>query len=182
MSEGARRGIASWTKSCWLLFCVVLPIVHGGSAWAVRDWNRVDDPMQGAVGLHLGEIGGYGLAYRYPAVWWLYFQAAGAIWNTEDNKRHNVGLMLMYLLRQDSRLRIYTGGGAGYFYHKERQGENPDGSTRWTTSTHWNYGFGVGVEWLQGGRLSFQVDGNFTYQGDSEDIIFLPQVGVFYYF
>ena len=88
----------------------------------------------------------------------------------------------MYLLRQDSRLRIYTGGGAGYFYHKERQGENPDGSTRWTTSTHWNYGFGVGVEWLQGGRLSFQVDGNFTYQGDSEDIIFLPQLGVFYYF
>ncbi len=182
MMDGPNHGLNRTQAIVWWLACVTVLLGIAPPVTATRDWNRVDDPMQGAIGAHVGKIGGVGLAYKYPPVWWLNLQVAGAIWHTQDDKRHNLGFMLQYILRQDDRLRIYTGGGAAYFYHKERNGENPDGSDAWTTATHWNGGFGVGVEWLQGGRLSFQLDGNFTYEGDKEQIIFLPQAGVFYYF
>ncbi|MFH1843672.1 MAG: hypothetical protein ABIF77_10760 [bacterium] len=144
---------------------------------AERDWNRLDDPLTGALGLHLGKIGGVGLAYKYPPIWWLNFQVAGGIWHTGNQQRHNVGFQLQYLLRQDYKLRIYTTVGAGYFYHKELHDNRAD-----DLSEYWNTGFGVGVEFLRSERISVQVEGDFTHEGDDDDFIFFPQVGVFFYF
>jgi opacity protein-like surface antigen len=157
-----------------LALAVLLPATQAG---AVRDWNRVDDPMAGALGLHLGKIGGVGLAYKYPPVWWLNLQIAGGIWHTGDDKRHNIGVELQYLLRQDSRLRIYAAAGGGYFYHKELHGSQPD-----EVKDHWNTGFGFGVEFLRWERISIQIEGDFTHEGDDEDFIFFPQAGLFFYF
>ncbi len=144
------------------------------------DWNRTDDVMAGAVGLHAGKIGGLGLAYKYPVLWWLYAQAAGGIWNTSANKRHNVGFEFQYILRQDTTKRLYLAAGVGYFQHRKRIDSNGNQET-FETSKTWNSGFGVGIELLRGERVSVQIEGDFTHESDDGDFIFLPQVGVFLY-
>jgi len=149
-------------------------------AAAAPDWNRLDDPLQGGIGVHVGRIGGTGLAFKWPLWWWLQVQTAGGIWNTEDNRRHNLGLELQYLLRQDPRLRLYLVGGYGYSYSRERK--KPTGAPEyWARDTNWNSGFGVGVERLQGERWSIQLDLAFTYREDKDSVTLWPQLGCFFY-
>ncbi|MFN2370446.1 MAG: hypothetical protein ABR506_04740 [Candidatus Krumholzibacteriia bacterium] len=144
------------------------------------DWNDTADPLLAAVGLHYGRIGGHGLAFRLPVQWWLYLQTAGGLWHTQERKRHNLGLELNYILRQDRTMRLYLAGGAGYFHDKEQTGTR-DGVDVWDEESHWNYGFGVGVELLRGRRWSVQFEGNFMHNGDSGEIKVAPQAGVYYY-
>ena len=103
-----------------------------------RDWNRGGDTLTGAVGLHYGAVGGTGLSFRMPLQWYLYAQAAGGIWHSGDDQRHNLGLQLHYLLRQDSHLRLFTGVGAGFYYHRQRVGE--PALDVFEAKTDWNYG------------------------------------------
>ena len=139
------------------------------------DWNQTHDTLASAVGVHAGKIGGTGLAFRVPVKWYLYLQTAGGIWHVEDDKRHNLGVSLNYLLRQDQRVRLYVTGGLGYFYHKERL----DGG--WDTDKAWNSGGGIGLEYLQGRRWSWKVDLAFIHESDDGDVRLSPQVGIFYY-
>ncbi|HOX25431.1 MAG TPA: hypothetical protein PLL30_12335 [Candidatus Krumholzibacteria bacterium] len=165
----------------WLALAATLAILASArSAAAESDWNRVDDPMQGAVGVHAGKIGGSGLAFKGPLQWFLQLQVAGGIWNTSSDKRHNLGVELQYLLRQDPRLRLYLVTGVGRTYHKERH-QRDGGVETWSTSTSWNTGFGVGVEYLLHERWACQVDADFTYQGDDETITLWPQAGILFY-
>jgi hypothetical protein len=157
-----------------LLALALAAAVTPGAALAARDWNRTDDPMHGALGLHLGKVGGVGLAYKYPVVWWLYLQMAGGIWHSGGHERHNLGGELQYVLRQDDRLRLYLAGGAAWFHHRQRETDR--------TTDHVNTGFGVGVELLHWSRVSLQIEGDFTREGEDGDIIFFPQVGLFFYF
>jgi len=173
-----------WARRCGALLLLILL----GPCWmaavparaAAPDWNRLDDPLKGALGVHAGQIGGMGLAFKWPLQWYLQLQMAGGIWNTEDDKRHNLGLELQYLLRQDPRLRLFLVTGVGYFYHKE-QGRHTDGREFWETDTSWNTGFGVGVEYLVGQRWAVKFDADFTYRGDDETITLWPQAGLFFY-
>lgn len=158
------------------LAAVALQAVPAGA----RDWNNETDPLQGAVGLHYGKIGGHGLAFRLPPVWFLYLQVTGGVWHTSDHKQHNVGVELNYLLRQDDRIRIYLGGGVGYFYDSEKVGTT-NGADDWEKNTDTNAGLGVGLEVLQGKRWSWQIEGNFAYMGTSEDIKVILQAGIYYY-
>jgi hypothetical protein len=164
------------------VIAALLLIFVNQSALAVRDWNRMDDPLAGAVGFHAGKIGGVGLAYKYPPVWWLNIQVAGGIWHTSDNKYHNFGLIFQYILRQDDKIRLYTAAGVGYFYHKERKEDPLDGREFFSVDKSWNSGVGIGVEWLRSERISFQIEGDFTHESDDGDVLFLPQAGVFFYF
>jgi hypothetical protein len=146
------------------------------AAQSTKDWNDPVDTLEGGIGLHYGILGGHGLSFRLPISWYLYFQAAGGILHTGDHKQHNVGFQLHYLLRQDQRLRIYVGGGAGYFYDsQENQAE------AWETDKNWNYGAGVGLEYLLGKRVGIQFDGDFAKHGDSGDITVIAQAGIHYY-
>ncbi len=143
------------------------------------DWNRTTDTMEGALGGHFGKLGGHGLAFRYPLKWYLYLQVAGGIWHTADNKHHNTGFQLDYILRQDRRLRLYVTGGAAYFYHKERVGGgDPE---VWNLDEGWNTGGGVGVEYLQGERWSLQFEADFVHDDNQDETKLVPQVGVYYY-
>ncbi|MBE0566728.1 MAG: hypothetical protein IH621_12250 [Krumholzibacteria bacterium] len=161
-------------------------IVMGTPTFAVAqqgpapDWNDTADPLLSALGLHYGRIGGHGLAFRLPVKWWLYLQTAGGLWHTTDRRRHNLGLELNYILRQDRTLRLYLAGGAGYFYDKEKTGTR-DGADLWDQESHWNYGFGVGVELLRGRRWSLQFEGNFMHNGDNGETKVTPQAGIYYY-
>jgi hypothetical protein len=155
-------------------------LLVAGTAAAAPDWNRLDDPLQYGLGLHAGKIGGTGLAFKWPLRWWLQLQTAGGIWNTDNDQRHNVGVELQYLLRQDPRLRLYLMTGYGYFSHRER-GRHTTGEEFWERDTTWNSGFGVGIERLQGERWSLKLDLAFTYQDDQESVTLWPQLGLFYY-
>jgi len=142
----------------------------------VRDWNDTADPLQGSIGLHYGKIGGHGLAFRLPVKWWLYVQLAGGLWHTGDEKLHNYGLNLNYILRQDQKLRLFISGGGAYFYEDKKNSQDI-----WEEESYWNYGAGVGVEVLQGKRWSWKLEAVFIHYGNSDDIKITPQVGLFYY-
>lgn len=163
-----------------LVLLVSMTAIAAAPVFAAPDWNRLDDTLEGGVGLHAGWIGGTGLAFKYPLKWWFQLQVAGGIWNTKSNQRHNVGLEAQYLLRQDPRLRLYLLSGLGYYSRKKL--EKPAGEEEfWDSRKAWNTGFGVGVEWLTGERWSLKVDLSFTHRNDKETIMPWPQVGLFYY-
>jgi hypothetical protein len=145
-----------------------------------RDWNRGGDTLAGAVGLHIGKIGGTGLAFRVPLQWFLYAQVAGGIWHTGDDRRHNLGLQLQYLLRQDSRLRLFTAVGTAFYYHRQKTGEGPGGDD-FVADTDWNYGAGIGIEVLQGPRWAWLLEFDFVHEERTGDTTVSPQVGLSYY-
>jgi hypothetical protein len=180
-SHPRRRAAAAAALSAVFAALVLLvPIRPAVAADAARDWNDPVDPLMSAVGLHYGRIGGHGLSFRLPLKWWLYLQASGGLWHTSDHKRHNFGLEANYVLRQDQTLRLFLAGGAGYFYDKEKTGTT-DGVDDWDRESHWNYGFGVGVELLRGRRWSLLLEGNFFHDGKSGNTTVTPQAGIYYY-
>lgn len=154
-----------------VLVAAALATVAPASAQTL-DWNRVDDPMIEALGVHLGLSSGTGLSYKYPLQWWLYAQVTGGIWNSSEHKRHNLGLELQYVLRAQGRDKLFLGAGIGHYYHK-----SPD----WTRD-HVNTSFGVGLERLYGERTAVQLEVDFLYQGDEDSVILFPQAGVYFYF
>ena len=155
-----------------LLLLAVSFVLPAPARAQTLDWNRLDDPMYEALGLNLGLGSGVGLSYKYPVRWWLYAQASGGVWNNKNDKRHNLGLELQYILRQSGRDKLYCGLGAAHFYHQE--------SGR--TKDHFNVGFGVGLERLFGERMSVQAEATFIDRGNKDTLMLFPQVGVFYYF
>jgi hypothetical protein len=171
---GAMRG------ACALVLLAAALAATPETASAQRDWNRMDDTLEGAVGLHYGKLGGHGLSFRVPLEWWLYLQASGGIWHTDDKKKHNIGAELNYLLRQDDRVRIYVAGGVSYFYRRELVGSGPGGD-QFETRKDWNVGAGVGLEILQGSRWSWMVEADFVHDGRTDDIKVAPQAGIYFY-
>ncbi len=155
-----------------LLIIVLLLPALAGAQEPLRDWNRVDDPLNEGIGLQMGLSSGIGLSWKFPLRWWLQAQLSGGIWNDRDDKRHNVGLELQYVLRQYGSDRLYLGAGMAYFYHRHAP----------HTWDHVNLGFGVGLERLRGERTALQIAAMFTYQGDKETVLILPSAGFHYYF
>jgi len=160
---------------------LLLLAVLAAAPASARDWNRADDPMLDGVGLHAGKIGGVGLSFKFPLQWWLYGQATGGIWHTADNKRHNAGFEVQYVLRQDRTLRLFAAAGVGYFYHQERQAVL-GGDDLVETRHSWNTGFGIGAEMLRSERFSVQVEADFTHEGSDGSITVFPQAGAYFYF
>ncbi len=136
--------------------------------------------MHSAVGVHFGSLAGHGLSFRMPIKWYLYAQVGGGVWHVSDDKKHNLGFELNYLLRQDDRLRLFLGAGAGYFYHKELLDDSGSNES-WKTTKEWNTGGGVGFEYLVGTRWAVQCEADFVHKGINGNITVIPQVGIHYY-
>jgi len=159
---------------------ILLPSLASAKSSKIRDWNDAQDPMQSAIGLHYGKMGGNGLSFRVPVEWWLYVQVGGGIWYNSDDERHNLGLELHYVLRQDDRLRLFLGTGLGYFHHAELKSRSGD-NEKWETTNNTNFGAGVGLEYLLGVRWALQFELDFVHTGENGDIKVAPQLGVHYY-
>ena len=74
----------------------------------------------------------------------------------------------------------WIGAAAANYYHSERQPTEVT-EDNWVTEENWNYGFGVGAEWLLGTRWSLQAEIQFTHDGKDDNFILFPQAGLFYY-
>lgn len=145
-----------------------------------KDWNKTGDTLESAIGLHYGNLGGNGLSFRYPLRWYLYVQAAGGIWHSDDDQKHNLGAQINYILRQDAHLRLYLAAGLGYFYHREKVGES-GGTDLWEKSRNWNTGAGVGIEYLLAPRVGLQGELDFVHEGEDGDVKVSPQLGIHFY-
>ena len=163
-----------------VMAALLLAVLWTVPASALQDWNRIDDPMKSGIGLHVGKIGGSGLALKVPLKWYLQFQVAGGIWRTSSTRWSNMGFELQYILRQDPKLRLYLVTGVA-FYNDQSNETTEDGTQYWLNDKEWNAGFGVGAERLIGERFAFKVDIDFTYQDKDESITIWPQAGLLFY-
>ena len=144
------------------------------------DWNNQYDPLANGIGLHLGEMGGNGVSFRFPLRWYLYAQITGGIWYTDEDKKHNLGAELNYILRQDDRLRLFLAAGLANFYHKDLV-EDSDTGQVWHKENNLNLGAGVGLEYLLGPRWSGKVELDFAHTEDDGNITVIPQAGLYFY-
>ncbi|MBD3222456.1 hypothetical protein GF314_14570 [bacterium] len=158
---------------------LMIGLAPATAAAAEPDWNRLDDPLQGGIGIHAGHIGGTGLAFKWPLRWYLQLQVAGGLWHTDDSQLHNIGVELQYLLRQDPRLRLFLL--TGWRYANDRDKVTDAAGESWEDDAGWATGFGVGVEYLIGMRWSVKADVDFTYRQSEESITLWPQAGLFFY-
>ena len=175
-----RRG---WLPAALTLASLIFLIIPGiclAQTPSIRDWNKTGDTLEGAIGLHYGKLAGNGLSFRFPMTWYLYLQLGGGIWHTQDDQKHNMGAEINFILRQDSRLRLYLAGGVGYFYHRELASSSGDVET-WTLEEIWNSGGGVGVEYLIWPRIAAQGELDFVYESDDEEVKVALQLGIHYY-
>lgn len=177
-----RPGPAAMTiaLAALLTLSVLSPGLSRAQDPATRDWNKMGDTLEGAIGLHYGKLGGNGLSFRWPLRWYLYTQIGGGIWHATDDQKHNLGLQLNFILRQDDRVRLYLGGGVGYFYHREKVGTS-GGQDLWHKTEDWNTGAGVGLEYLIGPRVALQAELDFVHQSQNDEIKVSPQFGIHYY-
>ena len=172
MSLSAKLSLSTLLITCLLMGVADVVVAQD---YVGLDWNQTEDSLSSALGVHYGHMGGQGLAFNIPLTWFLQLQGAGGIWHAVDDKRHNFGASLHYILRQDQRLRLYLTSGLGYFYHEEIV------SGLWDTDENWNSGAGIGVEYLAGKRWSWQFDLAFIHESEDGEIKLFPQVGLFYY-
>lgn len=174
-----RSNLAGLLLTMLLLAAAAGP-AHAAAQGDGRDWNRGGDTLTGAVGLHYGKIGGTGLSFRVPLQWFLYAQVAGGVWHTSDDQRHNLGVQLHYLLRQDAHLRLFTGVGLANYYHREKTGTDVNGDI-FVKDNDWNYGAGVGIEVLQGPRWSWLLELDFVHEERTGNTTVSPQAGLSFY-
>ena len=163
-----------------LLLLLALPPAVPAQTVRVKDWNKEGDTLEGALGLHYGKLGGNGLSLRLPVTWYLYLQLGGGVWHTESDQKHNLGVQLDYILRQDAHLRLYVAGGVGYFYHREKVGQSA-GVDQWDKDEDYYVGGGVGLEYLLGPRVAVQGEFDFIHDSDKGEVKVYPQVGIHYY-
>lgn len=153
-----------------LLIALVVVAVLGAEASAqdaTRDWNQEHDPHVGAIGLNFGASSGTGLAFRWPALPQTMFTATGAAWGKSGEIQWDLGLEAHYILRQAGRTRLFVGPSAAYYAL--------DGDSIW------NFGAGVGIEFLLWTRWALKADLSFTWLGEEEAVYPLPQVGLLFY-
>lgn len=166
-----------WTMILLVLLTASSSLAQSGGA---IDWNNQSDPLGNAVGIHWGEIGGNGLSFRMPIQWYLYLQVAGGIWHTEHDEKHNLGVNINYILRQDDRLRLYLSAGMAHFTHNEVEDEAAE-SEVWNKENNLNIGAGVGLEYLVGKRWAVKMDLDFAHTEDDGNTTVIPQLGMHFY-
>ena len=152
------------------MLCLSLLLVTAVEAQPPADFNQDQDPFVASMGLAVGYTSGTGLALRWPILPQVMGGVAGGAWGARDDLAWNLGFEAHYVLRQAGRTRALFGGGVGVY--SDDVDETRDV----------NYSVGVGLEWLWKSRVALKFDIGFTYLGDHEKILPLPQLAMFYYF
>lgn len=153
-----------------LLLVCLLAEAAPALAQSKYDWNQDDDRYVAAIGLQAGWASGSGLSVRWPLLPQIMSTITGAVFRKDGNTQWNVGLELHLVLRQQGRVRLYTGPAAAVIDTNEA--EDP----------RWNVSWAVGLEYLLLERLAIKADVGFVYRSQDDEILPLPQGGLFFYF
>lgn len=140
------------------------------AAQSKYDWNQPGDPYVAAIGLQAGWATGTGLSVRWPAFRQIMMGVTGAVYRKDDQTRWNLGVEFNLVLRQQGRVRLYTGPAFAIV-----ESGDPD-------DPHWNASYAVGVEYLLWERVALKGDIGFVYRSEKDELLPLPQGGIFFYF
>ena len=125
------------------------------------------------LGFFAGPVGGLGVSFRHHLKVPFSYQVTAGIIKADKRLLYDVGAEAQYDISRSERGRFFVGGGLGYFYSGESNGNDLKGPFR--------VGLGGGGELGISPVLTGILEVQFTYFSDG-NIIPLPQVGVFYYF
>lgn len=153
-----------------LLWAMLLFEASPSFAQSGYDWNQPGDPYVAAIGLQAGWATGTGLGIRWPAFRQVMMGVNGAVYRKDSQTRWNIGVELHLVLRQQGRVRLYTGPAAAIV---EAGGAD---------DPHWNASWAVGIEYLLLERLALKGDIGFVYRSEKDELLPLPQGGIFFYF
>lgn len=134
------------------------------------DWNQPGDPYVASIGFQAGWSTGTGLSLRWPILRQFMMSVTGAVYRKDGNTRWNLGGELHLVLRQQGRVRLYAGPSLAAI----EGGDSGD--------PHWNAALAVGIEYLLLERLALKGDLGFVYRGKADEILPLPQGGLYFYF
>ncbi|MDD2331852.1 MAG: hypothetical protein PHI68_04265 [Candidatus Cloacimonetes bacterium] len=164
-----------------------------------------------AFGLHYGTVSGYGYGYRFfkgnqGCQFTLFAMTTGsndkdfdatAYGVTVDEKTGrrtmlNLGANYLHVLNDfnKSNVRFYLlGGGAYNFYRKTMVYQNyiehsafGDSYKKTKNKDTWVLGFGPGIEANPKKNIRLSLELPVSYKSDGSLIMFIPQVGLYYYF
>jgi len=153
-----------------VLFAFLLAEASPSEAQSKYNWNQPGDPYVAAIGLQAGWATGSGLGVRWPAFRQIMMGINGAVYRKDSETRWNLVVELNLVLRQQGRVRLYTGPAFAVI----ESGDEGD--------PHWNASWAVGIEYLLLERLALKGDIGFVYRDQSDEILPLPQGGLFFYF
>jgi opacity protein-like surface antigen len=133
------------------------------------------------IGFAAGAMSGSGLSYIYHSDGPWSFQGTGGVWKRPEKLNYNIGVMLRRTLNETRRTRLYLCTGLALY---ESRHDVMDAAGRKITEvdTHWNTGFGVGVQFFLWDRVGVSLDGDFTFFLNDDQILFLPQGAFQYHF
>lgn len=159
-----------------ILVAVLLWATTTSHAQVVLPQERGDTGLRENVfglGLAGGAATGVGLSFRHhlPSSW--SYQVTGGVVKASDRLMFAIGSELQYDLVRTSATRYYAGGGLGYYYSGNSDGNELKAPAR--------LGLGVGGEFAATPGLHGSVSVLFTYFTDGT-ILPLPQLGFHYYF
>ncbi|HKI83026.1 MAG TPA: hypothetical protein VKA63_01720 [Candidatus Krumholzibacteria bacterium] len=160
-------------KALFAASLYLLLVVTPARAQSYYDWNQAGDPYIAAIGLQAGWATGSGLSVRWPLLPQTMMSVTGGIWRNDKSTDWNLGAELHLVLRQEGRVRLYAGPALAIIHDGEGGAEGDQ---------HWNASIGVGVEYLLMPRLALKADLGFVYRRSHDDILPLPQGGLYFYF
>ncbi len=144
--------------------------------------SRSEEELKEGLGFAVGYISGVGISYKVHTPANLCLQFTGGIWKTKKKLNYNFGFLLQRTLHRTEYIRFYILTGVGYFHRREKKSDEEKKRYRWKDHRDLNTGFGLGIEVIRKARIGVGIDGEFTYFTTKEEVFFLPQVALHYYF
>jgi len=141
-----------------------------------------EEELSQGLGFAAGYISGLGISYKVHTPGKLCLQFTGGVWKTKKKLSYDLGFLLQRTLHRTENIRFYILTGVGYFHRREKKWDEGLKKNRWEDHTDLNTGFGLGIEVIRYSRIGVGIDGEFTYFPDDDQILFLPEVALHYYF
>lgn len=141
-----------------------------------------EDKLTQGLGFAAGYISGAGMSYKVHTPSRLCLQFTGGVWKTKKRLNYDLGFLLQRTLHRTGIIRFYILTGGGYFRQREKKWDKDLSKNRWKDHQDLNTGFGLGIEVVKSSRIGVAIDGEFTYFTKRDEILFLPEAALHYYF